>query len=356
MIINKTLYSYNDLVIQPSAITYIESRSECNPFRDGRYLPLFTAPMSSVVDINNYLKFEECGIRSILPRTESLNKRLEHCQKYFAAFSLKEFKEFFIDKKREFEKAFVLIDVANGHMNIIRKLVLEAKKIYKKQLVVMIGNVANSQAFQYFAAIGVDYIRLSIGTGKACLTSANIGIHYGICNLIEECFLLRKKNNYKTQIIADGGIRNYSDVIKAIALGADYVMCGFVFAKMIESASPLCKIQGDMTKEEYNQFLEISNNDFESLKKYIKMHALKKDYYGMSTKYAQKLMGKINTHTSEGSRFLIDVDYTMQQWCENMKDYLCSAMSYCNAKTLDEFQGKVNLFPISRGVYDLINH
>ena len=38
------------------------------------------------------------------------------------------------------------------------------------------------------------------------------------------------------KIIADGGIRNYDHVIKALALGADYVMIGSLFAQCIESA------------------------------------------------------------------------------------------------------------------------
>jgi hypothetical protein len=41
-------------------------------------------------------------------------------------------------------------------------------------------------------------------------------------------------NQFFPKIVSDGGIRNYSDIIKALALGADYVMCGSIFSKMLE--------------------------------------------------------------------------------------------------------------------------
>ena len=46
-------YSYNDISIKPAAISTIKHRSECNPFYD-EMLPIFTAPMSTVIDDRNY--------------------------------------------------------------------------------------------------------------------------------------------------------------------------------------------------------------------------------------------------------------------------------------------------------------
>ena len=54
-ILNTKGYSYNDLTIIPSIISDINSRSECNPFVDdiNNLLPIFTAPMASVVNEDN---------------------------------------------------------------------------------------------------------------------------------------------------------------------------------------------------------------------------------------------------------------------------------------------------------------
>ena len=63
-----------------------------------------------------------------------------------------------------------------------------------------------------------------------------------------------------------------------------------------------------------------------------------RNYYGMSTKKAQKEMGKENLHTSEGIEKMVTVEYSLLGWIDNFIDYLRSAMSYCNATTLDAFK------------------
>ena len=51
--------------------------------------------------------------------------------------------------------------------------------------------------------------------------------------------MLEKSGDNTPMIIADGGIRDYVDVMKAIGiLGADYVMIGGLFSKLVESAAP----------------------------------------------------------------------------------------------------------------------
>ena len=68
--------SYNDIMVKPAILSTIEHRSECNPFDENGMLPLFTAPMDSVVNINNFGLFEKNGIIPILPRTEDIKDRL----------------------------------------------------------------------------------------------------------------------------------------------------------------------------------------------------------------------------------------------------------------------------------------
>ena len=64
----------------------------------------------------------------------------------------------------------------------------------------------------------------------------------------------------------------------------------------------------------------------------------------MSTKYAQSLIKNTkDLKTSEGCYKIVEVKYTMKQWVDNMKDYLRSAMSYCNSFNLSEFIGNQNL-------------
>ena len=78
--------------------------------------------------------------------------------------------------------------------------------------------------------------------------------------------------------------------------------------------------------------------------------------YGMSTKTAQRLIKSNNElKTAEGIEKTIDVKYTIKQWIENMEAYLRSAMSYCNAKTLEDFIGKQTLKVQSPGEIYSVN-
>ena len=76
MLYNKVLYSYNDVMIEPAVLSEINSRSECNPFKSG-VLPIFTAPMSTVVNEKNYGIFKKNGIIPIMPRNISLETRYD---------------------------------------------------------------------------------------------------------------------------------------------------------------------------------------------------------------------------------------------------------------------------------------
>ena len=68
-----------------------------------------------------------------------------------------------------------------------------------------------------------------------------------------------------------------------------------------------------------------------------------KEYYGMASKKAQKLINKTNNtnnrlKTSEGTIKRNKVSFSIDGWSENETDALRSAMSYTNSKTLEEFK------------------
>jgi GMP reductase len=141
----------------------------------------------------------------------------------------------------------------------------------------------------------------------------------------------------KTKIVADGGFQKYSDVIKALALGADYVMLGSIFNKALESAGETQK----MIHHQMGGWETIDQYSDEAKQMLESDIPLKKVFRGMSTKEVQRDWGKEKLTTSEGVVREHRVEYTLGQWVENFEDYLKSAMSYTDKKTLPEFIGKV---------------
>lgn len=316
---DKMYYTYNDVTIVPSIISNIEHRSECIPWDEDGMLPLFTAPMNTVVSEDNFKLFEENHINAILPRTAPLDTRKFYSTKgRWAAYSLKEFSDVFCnedDKLPTTHKLKALIDIANGHMKIIFDLARKARRIYGNDIILMGGNIANPKTYEEYARASFDYVRCGIGGGCGCLSTSNTGVHFPMASLIDEIATLKKEieedYRYLPKIIADGGVRNYRDIIKALALGADYVMIGSVFAKMEESAAP------KETDEEGN---------------------LMATFYGMASREGQIALNGAKTKTSEGIKKKLLVEYTMEGWTKNFIDYLRSAMSYVGYKSLDSFR------------------
>lgn len=372
---NKVKYSYNDVSIVPAVISDIEHRAECNPYDDERMLPLFTAPMDSVVNKGNYAKFIYNKITPILPRTENIEDRLDYARNgEWAAFSLQEFENYFTKNDKYCPEAkepiMALIDIANGHVSRLYKAVRASKKIYGDSIKVMVGNIANPETYRICVESGVDFVRCSIGTGAGCITASNVSIHYPVASLISEIYQIKKEliergadESKLTKIVADGGIRNYSDVIKSLALGSDYVMIGSVFAKMLESAAiKECNSKDWLSLPLLTKLSDIDNihKDKNGWKgtfdgKEIFLGDITAVFYGMASKEGQIAMKGEKTRTSEGIRKTIPVEYTMKTWVENMTDYLRSAMSYTGSRTLDDFRNNAKVVVISKNTYESVN-
>jgi hypothetical protein len=71
----------------------------------------------------------------------------------------------------------------------------------------------------------------------------------------------------------------------------------------------------------------------------------------MSTKEVQKSWNRSELKTGEGIAKYNKVEYTLEGWCENFTDYLKSAMSYTDSRTLIDFIGEVQFEKITPNAY-----
>ena len=334
-------FDWNDISIVPETLSSISSRKEVDPTYSGK-LPIFTAPMDKVIDETNVNQFVENNINVCLPR--HVKYEVVKNEDYFYSYGLDEIIEI-LDKKSQLPKR-ILIDVANGHMQKLYDTAKKIKQTYEDKIELMIGNIANPDTYKKYCEIGVDYIRVGIGGGSACTTSANVSIHYPMASLISECAYFKSSFENPTKIVADGGFRNFSDIIKALALGADYVMLGGIFNKCLESC-------GESFMKEDNQFYQISGERVQ--KSFETGVTVYKYYRGMSTKEVQKSWNRSELKTGEGITKYNKVEYTLEGWCENFTDYLKSAMSYCDSRNLNEFIGEVRYEIISQNSFMRFN-
>jgi IMP dehydrogenase/GMP reductase len=344
------LFDFDDFLIEPTTLSPIRSRSEINTRYVCGNLPLMTAPMDTVISEDNFHLFKNQGILPVLPRIPYPTSDWVDYN-HFLSYSLTDFERLFLRERiivPNENRILALIDIANGHMLDLYEAAKKAKIMYGEDMCLMVGNVANPDTFHKYCEIGVDMVRIGIGNGGGCLTTVQTGVGYPMASLIKECYDIQKKkfligvySPYKTKIVADGGFKKYADIIKALALGADYVMLGSMFNKCLESAGETF----DNHDEKINQYHEDAKKCF---------HAeipLFKVFRGMSTKEVQKAWGKEDLTTSEGVVRRHQVEYTLDGWVKNFEDYLKSAMSYTGKKELHHFVGGVNINMISQNSF-----
>lgn len=362
------LLSFNDICLVPADISEIEHRSECNPYLNNGMLPLFTAPMTSVIDENNWKIFQENKINTIIPRSINWETRLDLSNKTFIAVSLSEF-ERLIDSYHPIQTIYICVDIANGHMKKLLDLCKQAKEKFGSMMQIMAGNIANPETYFEYAKAGIDYVRCGIGTSPICTTSANSGVHYPMvslltdinrCKSIIEAWIDYGDSKYTSvpKIVADGGFSNFDQIIKALAIGADYVMLGKIFAMSEEACGEvtykdqLIPTKMDLTafNDEERSVLEAAGFDNVYINKTIQIPYRK--YYGMSTKKAQAEFGNTELKTAEGIETLVPIKYTLAGWCDNFISYLRSAMSYCNSRTLTEFKQNAHFEQISANSFN----
>jgi IMP dehydrogenase len=109
------------------------------------------------------------------------------------------------------------------------------------------GNVATGRATADLIKLGVDAVKVGIGAGSICTTRVVAGIGVPMVSAVLDCAKSAKGSD--VPIIADGGIRYSGDITKAIAVGADCVMIGSLFAGTDESPGEVVLYQGRSFKE-----------------------------------------------------------------------------------------------------------
>lgn len=338
------MYSLDEIGLIPAPISDIKSRKEVNPFTidetsKEEKLPIFVSPMTCIVNVHNIQKYDDNKFIPILPVTpENFWERGEYKDEFsvprywtgWVACTLDEFKNYFIqDSPPNPEDIgalpyYILLDVANGHMKQLFDLVKQAKDKYGNAIKIMIGNIANPKTYLECVDAGVDYVRVGIGGGSGCTTSVQTGIHASMSWILKSISHYKEVFNFTSlpKIIADGGITTISRAIKCLALGADYVMMGKAFAECND-------INDKKVKENH--------------------------YYGQSSPQGQiDRFGKVKSNP-EGTDLWVPCTTNLAEFSTKFEAALRSAMSYTNARTLDEFIGKVRYDFMSPDEYRAYN-
>lgn len=318
--------TYDDYLIKPKKS--LNSRKEVDLgiyFKDVYFpTPIMAANMDTVCDYQMIRVLDKNKATGILHRYASENEiktflnsnRIN--RKIFSIgvndFQLVEKIISYIENKNF--KKMICIDIANGYSNKIKKIINFVRDHFD---IVIAGNVATKEGAKFLIDQNVDMIKCGIGNGAVCTTRLKTGHGVPQAHALNDVVNTVLYYQEKIKVIADGGINYPGDILKALAIGADFVMIGKQFSKCIESAGCILK-----------------NG------KYVN------EYRGMASYKAQLDNNKWNNYNaSEGESFTIKCNHTVSSLMSDFIGSLKSGFSYSNARNIDEFKNNSELNRVS---------
>ena len=292
-------------------------------------IPIISAPMKGIVGIDLIIELGKVGGLGILPRFyNEENERMFDIARlmrtsinFGVAIGLKD---------NDYMEAMgagaslVCIDIANGYIDSLCETIEQINTYRFAQdynCVIMAGNVATYEGASRLFKAGAEIVRVGIGSGALCTTRNMTGVGVPQITAINECAYVPYVKELGTDklpksewtVIADGGIRNSGDAVKALAAGADAIMIGTLFESCLESDHD-GKIQGMASKEHQEQF------------------------YGEVKKSVEGIQRKAKPKTISLAKFI-------EKFIWNMK----SGFTYLGAKNIDELHENAYFVETGKG-------
>jgi len=272
-------YTFDDFILAPvySAVKSRKDPSVQTQIKDFNFsVPIVSAPMHTVTEEKMAVAMVDLGGVAVIHRYMGIESQVQMAKNLTKRSSLKGI-YFAVGLNSLLERSQRLydvgarnfcIDVANGHNANCIKAVEIIREMFSDALI-MSGNVATFDGALKLAEAGTNSIRVGIGSGSVCTTRMVTGHGVPQLSAIEDCVRIKTCQNlgyggctepqdgytYSTTkafpnvaIIADGGIRSSSDIVKSIAIGADAVMMGSMLAGTEEAPGEFLEENGQLYK------------------------------------------------------------------------------------------------------------
>jgi IMP dehydrogenase len=213
----------------------------------------------------------------------------------------------------------IVVDTAHGHSSGVIEMTKWTKKQYP-HIDVIAGNIATAEAAKALLKAGADAVKIGIGPGSICTTRVVTGVGVPQISAIYAC---AQAVDEDIPIIADGGIRNSGDTVKALVAGASTVMMGSILAGTEESPGEKIIYQG----RQYVIYRGMGSLDA------MKTRQGSRERYGLDNVSEEDLV-------PQGIEGMVPYSGTvgkvMKQYCGGLQ----AAMGYCGVRTVEQLRQK----------------
>lgn len=322
---------FDDILLVPQK-SDIASRHDTNlTMKLGKYthpkaiielkLPIIASPMDTVCDhemVNVLSSFGALGILHRYRTRDEIIKEAIKCNGIFGvAVSAKDcYDKEYIWSLIDCGTSVICLDTANGHNSIAISAIDELNQYAPKDIHIMAGNVATREGYRALIDAGADSVRVGIGGGSACTTRIVTGHGVPTMASVMNCRTLHYRHDVDG-IIADGGLRNSGDIVKAFAAGANAVMLGGLLAGYDESP--------------------------------VVLHDGKRIFRGMASKQAQ-VSWRGHSSVNEGEVIEIENKGSVVSLLEELIAGIKSGCSYTGVQSLNELRDKSEYITVSPNV------
>ena len=317
--------TYDDVLLVPQ-YSDIESRKEVsigNWLDEERglwfNLPLIASPMDTVCEDKMAITLGKMGGLGIVHRYNTIEQQVKMASNIFEKLDTHKvgfaigITGDYLNRARalvEDEGAKILcLDVAHGDHILMKKALITLREKLGNGPHLMAGNVATLEGVERLADWGANSIRVGIGGGSICSTRIQTGHGVPSLDSVMEC----ARTFRNVTIIADGGIKNSGDIVKALAVGGDFAMLGSVLAGSSDTPGEvyISSRNGDATKV----------------------------YRGMASKDAQ-MDWRGKTSSLEGISTTIPYKGNTSEIIDQLENGIRSGLSYSGVRSIQELWAK----------------
>lgn len=155
------------------------------------------------------------------------------------------------------------VDVAHGDSEHCSQMVFHIRQCIPDAKIIA-GNVCTGLGAINLVAAGANIIKAGVGNGSTCSTRIQAAAGAPSLTALEE--IRYELDQYYTGIglIADGGIKNSGDIVKALCF-ADFVMCGNLFARTSDAEGEVIERDGKQYRK-YEGSSTLKNRYIEGVK------------------------------------------------------------------------------------------